>query len=246
MKDEIRQAFDAIHAPEELKADTKRALRARLHRHSAALPRTGALRVCAAAACVLALLVLGGYRFYFTPTSIISIDINPSLELTVNRFDRVIDAEGYNEDGVALADSLHLLNLPYQQAVDRVLESETVTDCLARQELLSIAVTQGDPGQGREILDYVSACTAGNPNAMCYGMGAEDAEQAHALGLSCGKYRAYLELQAQGIELAPEQVAEMTMRQIQALLQDGSAGNGGAGRPQGQGNGNRYRWANSR
>ena len=30
-----------------------------------------------------------------TPTAYISIDINPSLELGINRFDRIVSVEGY-------------------------------------------------------------------------------------------------------------------------------------------------------
>lgn len=242
MKDDIRRAFDRVRAPEELKTATKQALRPALRRRAAA-PRLRALRVSAAAACLFALLALGGYKLYFSPTSLISIDINPSLELAVNRFDRVVSATGYNDDGAALAGSLRLFNLPYQQAVERVLESDAVADSLARQELLSIAVVQGDGAQGQEILNYVSACTAGNPNAMCFGMAAEDAGQAHALGLSCGKYRAYLALREQGLDVTPEEVASMTMREIQALVED--AGSPAGQRGPGQGGGHRYGRENS-
>ena len=40
------------------------------------------------ACCLLVLLAgWGGHHAYFTPSAIISIDVNPSLELGVNRFD---------------------------------------------------------------------------------------------------------------------------------------------------------------
>mgnify|MGYP006964182038 CR=1 FL=1 len=55
-------------------------------------------RVLSVAACLL-LLFLGGRQFYFIPTVKISIDINPSMELGVNRFDRIVSVEGYNDDG---------------------------------------------------------------------------------------------------------------------------------------------------
>lgn len=206
----------------------------------------------AAAACLL-LLAFGGHRLYFTPTSVISIDINPSLELSVNRFDRVIDAEGYNGDGVQLVQSTRLLYQTYKQAVENVLNSPAVTECLAREELLSIAVVETDDAQGQEILDYVSACTAQTPGATCYSVRQEEVAEAHTLGLSYGKYRAYLDVKAQLPDITPEQIASMTMRQIRELLaQNGeisagtesggsfSPGNGGNGNP-GNGNGNRKR-----
>ena len=47
-------------------------------------------------ACFIFLLFsFSGYGLYFTKTSIISIDINPSIELNINRFDRVISINKY-------------------------------------------------------------------------------------------------------------------------------------------------------
>ena len=153
MREELRQAFDAVHADETLKARTRaRVLQAM--RPARRSPRW-APALAAAACCVVAVAGVGGYRLYFIPTSVISIDINPSIELDINRFDKVIRVNGYNEDGVAFADSLDVLYLDYSDAVDQIVTSETVTDCLARDELLSIAVVQSNPTQGQEIYDYV-------------------------------------------------------------------------------------------
>ena len=55
---------------------------------------------------LLTVTLWGGTWLYFTPTMEISVDINPSIELGVNRFDRVISVDGYNEDGQALAQLL--------------------------------------------------------------------------------------------------------------------------------------------
>ena len=98
----MKAAFDTVHADEELKQRTRDYLartiykkKRRVHPAVRALP--------ALAACLLLTLCLGGGYLYFVPTAYISVDINPSLELRVNRFDRVVDVEAYNEDGQALA-----------------------------------------------------------------------------------------------------------------------------------------------
>lgn len=218
MEHDIRQAFQEIHAEPQLKESTRRYLAGvrQRRRRSAPLRRAA---VCAAALCCLALACIGGYRLYFTPTSVISIDINPSIKLEVNRFDRVIAVEGYNEDGRALADTLDILYLQYGPAVDAVLASPAVTDCLEQDGFLSIAVVQSDEEQGQQILDYVSACTAHTPNSHCYGIGEHQAEDAHSLGLSYGKYLLYLELQQYGADYTPDQVKEMTMAQLRQILE---------------------------
>lgn len=57
----------------------------------------------ALAVCLLLLLSGGGYWVYFLPTAKIDIDINPSVALSINRFNKVLSVEGYNAGGQALA-----------------------------------------------------------------------------------------------------------------------------------------------
>ena len=76
------------------------------------------------------LALLGGRWLYFTPMAAISIDINPSLELSVNRFDRVIAITGFNEDGQALSDALDVKYKNYAQAVEQILHHDSVTALL--------------------------------------------------------------------------------------------------------------------
>jgi len=54
--------------------------------------------VCAAAACMM--LAVVGYAFYRMPIHYVCMDINPSVEIGINAFDRVVSVEAYNEDGL--------------------------------------------------------------------------------------------------------------------------------------------------
>ena len=75
MDEQIREAFGQLYAGEAMKENTRAALdRARSRRH-----RPVGYLAAAAACLVLLLAGLGGYRYYFTPTTYLSIDINPSL-----------------------------------------------------------------------------------------------------------------------------------------------------------------------
>lgn len=243
MEHKVKEAFDGVHASRQLQQDTARRVMSRMKRKKP----SPVLRTAWAAAACCALLLVVGLGLYRTPTSVVSVDINPSLELEINRFGKVISVTGYNEDGTALAQELDMVvHMDYQQAMDTVLSSDAVTDCLARDELLSIAVVDlSDDAQSQEILDYVSACTAGDSNTRCYGLGREEVAQAHELGLSYGKYRAYLDLQEAGISVTAEEVSRMTMREIRQLLDDTGSGSGqgsgqGSGSNQGPGNGQGY------
>lgn len=256
MNRNIQEAFDSIHADDHLKTATKAFIAQEMEkRQKKHLSFQWKFAYAIAACFVIFLAAFGGYRLYFTPTSIISIDINPSIELNINRFNKVIAVNGYNQDGVDFAQTLDVLYQDYESAVNEILESDTITECLSRDELLSVAVVEIDDTQGDAILDYVSQCTAGQENTYCYGVNSDEVALAHSLGLSYGKYKVYAEIQEYTSELTPEQANEMTMRQLRDLLaqlqsngedsstsqddhlQQGGNGNG-SGQGQGTGNGN--------
>lgn len=212
MRDRITQAFDQVHAEEALKASTRAFLQQKRYSHTRAKWPV-ALRLIPAAAC-LALAILAGRWLYFTPTVEISIDINPSLELGINRFDRVISATGYNEDGQEMLESLDLNNLDYNQAVELILNSDTVASLLSGDAVLTIGVIGPDGEQTTRVLSDMEDCTSHSDNMHCFHSYGEDADEAHELGLSCGKYQAYLQLKALDPSVTPDEVANMTMREI--------------------------------
>lgn len=251
MHDRIKTAFDQIHAEDALKAQTRACLtrEAQSRRH-----RSGRMRLISALACCLLVLLAGwgGYHVYFTPSAIISIDVNPSLELGVNRFDKVVSVEGYNDDGAALADAVDVKYMDYAQALTRILDSDAFAPYTSEDAAVSIAVFGSDEQKSSEMLSQVEACTAGYRNTHCYADSMEVAAAAHAAGLSCGKYRAYLELHELDPSVTPEDIQGMTMREIRDRIAtlsgggtiqeqntNGSAGSGHHGN--GAGNGKRKR-----
>lgn len=80
-------------------------------------------RFMAIAACIALLLISGlGLYTYFTPYSYVSLDVNPSVEFTLNRFDCVLSVEGVNDDGRTLVEDINLSKLrnrPIDYAVVR-------------------------------------------------------------------------------------------------------------------------------
>ena len=233
MERQFVKAMTQIQAEPALKERTRQAVRKQI-----------GLRKCmrpVLAACCLLCLTLYGSWLYFTPTSILSIDINPSIELSINRFDRVIDLKAFNEDGEALLQTLDVLHQSYTSAFETIMDSDMVTTCLSEDQLLSVAVVELDDQQGEVILDYVSECICQHENAYCYGITSDEVAQAHNLGLSYGKYRLYLELQTQNISISLDDVKQMTMKELQQLLnqQENEAPNG-SGYQQGYGHQHRY------
>lgn len=228
----LKEAFDGIQAEESLKEETQHAVLQAMRSggRGAKRRRPRWILALALAACCLLALGVGGHQLYFTPTTVLSIDINPSMEMDINRFGRVISLNGYNDDGVALAAELNVENKSYSDAVDALMANDTINDCLDRGEELSIAVVQtdgGKTGQSDAVLEYVSGCTAGHANAHCYALESDDSQMvdAHSAGLSCGKYHAYQELLAYDPSITPEEVQQMTMREIRERLAQYQGGN---------------------
>lgn len=217
MKDKLKTAFDQIHAEEELK-DKTRAYLAQKAREYAKPKFSSYAKLLSAAACLL-FIFFGSYWMYFLPTTEISIDINPSIELGVNRLDRVISVRSYNQDGQVLADSLDVQNLNYVTAIQQIMENEHINSLLSKDEFMTIAVVSSNDSQGQQILSRIQSCTKGQTNTYCYATSFEEVADAHSLGLSYGKYRAFLSLQALDPSITPEEIQGMSMREIRSLMQ---------------------------
>ena len=178
-----------------------------------------------AAACLFFIvLAAAGYRFYFSATAVISIDVNPSIELNINRFDTVISVKAYNEDGQKLADQLHVRFMKYMDAFRAIVDSEDFADYRSEEDFVSIAVAGYDEDQQKKILSDMESCTAQEKNMHCYHADEEEITAAHEEGLSCGKYRAYLELKKLDPDVTVDEVRGMTMREIRERIETLSPG----------------------
>lgn len=234
MDDRLRKAWNGVRAGEELKNRTKTVLSEKTSGYTRG--KAGASRRLIAAAACLLLMVLSGHWLYFTPTVEISIDVNPSIELGVNRFDRVISVSSCNQEGEELAEGLDIKYLDYLEAVEQILTSEEIDALLSGSEVMTIGVIGAEEGQAAEVLAEIEARTAGEANMYCFYADPEEVSQAHEAGLSYGKYKAFLELQGLDPTVTPEEVQTMTMREIRdriAQLSDGDSGEASLG----QGNG---------
>ncbi len=89
-------------------------------------------RIGIVAACVVSVLGIGGVSTYayYTPTSYVSLDVNPSIEYSLNTFDRVLSVKGVNDDGKNILDDIGLVRLK-NKAIDRAVR-ETI-NAIAKQ-----------------------------------------------------------------------------------------------------------------
>ncbi len=209
----IHNALSGIHADEELKSKTKEAVfKAVTQQGVRRRPRLVTIVSAAACAAVFAACAVG-WNVYFTPVYALSIDINPSVELGINRFDRVVSVKGYNEDGERIAENSDIKNMSYTDAVDTLLSSDTVREYTDSGADVVVGVSGGDRQKNSEIVAAVENCHRGT-GMHCYMISDEDAEAAHDCGLTPGKYLAYTELKKYDPSVTVEEIRDMPMREI--------------------------------
>ena len=213
MNETWKKAFDQIHAEPELKEHTRAYLKEKVYRTSAR-HASHIRRLAAASVFCLFLCAAGVCYLFFTPVTYISVDINPSLELGLNCFRRIISVEGYNDDGASLADSLDLKYLDYMDALDRILKSDTIETLLAGDNVLSLTVAGESETQNQEVLQNMETSVSGYSNVHCHSGDMEEVHEAHSCGMSFGKYQAFLILQELDPSVTSEDVQDLSMHEI--------------------------------
>lgn len=218
MDDRLKKAFGEIRAEKELKETTKNYIAYTLEKKHTKHAFPTKHIIPAAAFCFLLLLGIYGFGTFFIPVSTISVDINPSVELGLNRFDKVISVHAFNDDGKALADTLDVQYMNYTDAIHSILEAASDGQDSGKDPIVSITVVSSQDDTANKLMEGVQECTSGQENVYCYASSPEEVEQAHSLGLSYGKYRAFLELQELDPSITTEEIQGMTMREIRDMI----------------------------
>lgn len=217
LEKQLKEAFGAVHAEPSLKEDTMRRIRQETSRPRKRIV-SPVYRAALTAVCML-VLFFGGYgtRMFFEPVNIISIDINPSIELGVNAFDRVVTTEAYNPEGMELLENLDLRLRTWENALEQIVSSDAVQILLDGKESLVLTVVGKNEEKSRALCGEVRDRIGPAPNIHCLSTASKTVEPAHSCGLSYGKYLAYLDALEADETLTPEAVQNMTMRQIREL-----------------------------
>lgn len=225
----IHESMENIQASEELKQSTLRYLDGkRKKRHG--FKAHSFPGYILAAACLFFLLGMSGYSIYRKPVSYISIDVNPSIELSVNRFGKVVSAEAYNRDGQEILDHVSLKNVSYAKAIATLLEDEEYSRFLAVDSLVVITIVSDDSDAIRKTINADEALRM--YEAKTYTSDRTCMEEAHQHEMSFGKYRAYQELSQYDGNITVEDCHDMTMGEIHSRIascqnHDGTGGKEG-------------------
>ena len=213
-----------------------------------ARPLTRRAAIALAACLALAAVCVGGYAWAQAPCAYVAIDVNPSIELGINRLGNVASVRAYNEDGERLLQALDLDGLAFADAMAAL--EERLRGYLDDGATVEMTVVCDNERRAAELEQVGVGClsASGSGSVHCSHASSEEHHAAESAGMGLGKYRLYLELVDAGVDISPEEASAMTMRELRALLEDaGSASAGGsgsdagqaAGRAGGHGNGSR-------
>ena len=186
----------------------------------------------ALAACLLVAAIGAGLlgAAFTLPTAYVTLDVNPSLELALNRFDGVVGARGLNDDGTALLEETNVVGMSYEEAVESIELALGEAGYLAGDPVLVVTVTCDDEGRYDEIESVSRRClgSAGG-EVSCSHASEEEHHAAHDVGLGVGKWRVWSELVDAGSDLTAEDTAGMSVRELEDLLAELLDGQEGAG-----------------
>lgn len=183
---------------------------------AAARRRRPARAIAALAAClVLALAGFGLHSVYREPVAFVGIDVNPSIELGINRFDRVVEARPLNDDGRALLEDVALTGLGYQEAIDALTTSAAFAPYADAGSLVEVSVASADTALADRLAAQTDAALEALPcDHACGSVGTEVRDQASAAGMGMARYQAAQELVALDPSLTLDECAAMSMREL--------------------------------
>lgn len=189
-------------------------------------------KITAAAALFLLVIGIGAFT-YFHQSTYVSLDVNPSVEFSLNMYDRVLSVKGVNDDGEQILENIDIDNLS-NKTIDEAIKltvqniaDQGFFDSDVTGEMV-IAVSGKDLNKSAELADklkQISEKAAKEKNVTieveAEGVGRERVEQAKALGITPGKLRLIekLENSAEDPEsIIVEEWKDKTVKEIQKAI----------------------------
>ncbi|MEG1426289.1 MAG: hypothetical protein RSC76_01235, partial [Oscillospiraceae bacterium] len=217
MKTELKTAFAPIQADEKLKNDTLLFLKEKIAKTETRTQKPTYWRYAISTLACCMLLVAGVvlWNVYFTVNSYISIDINPSIELGLNCFNRVVSTKGYNDDGKQILTGIDVSNKSYEDAVQTLIDNAELQEYIQEDSLMVVTVVSD---REEELLDNLEKCTRKTETDFV-SCPKEDVEVAHHEELSVGKYRVFQEILALDPTFTLEECKTMNMRELKNRLE---------------------------
>ncbi len=188
-----------------------------------------AKKLCAAAASFFFLITAGlwGGSLYFTPVATVSMDVNPAIELKLNRYDKVISVRAMDEDASSIAEQAGMVYKDYGQAVASLFEDNSgLAPYLSDNPTVVFTVYADDAGREAVLTEGLERAAgnhvtiSGAPVSVeCHQVDSKTQEHARQYGVTPGKYLYLQQLMEADPSLEIEDYTHHTIRQIKEQIE---------------------------
>ncbi len=166
---------------------------------------------------------------YLAENSIVILDVNPSIALTVNEDEKVVSAEGLNEDGRTILNGMDLSDIDIAVAVNAVIGSMLQKGYLSDlQNAILVTVENEDAEKSAALQERISSIIGtalqdgnldGSVLSQTLNETADLAQMAQNYGISPGKAALIQEVMSQDPTLTLESLVPLSITEIALISQ---------------------------
>ncbi|MDI3481492.1 MAG: hypothetical protein PWQ97_1147 [Tepidanaerobacteraceae bacterium] len=192
-------------------------------------------RIAAAVIALMLLLGMGGYAIadYFNPVTFVTMDINPSIELILNRYERVLRVDAFDDEGSILAkDAGAFKNMKLEEALGILVDRAESQNYLKESGTLMLTISSKQKrvpgeldGKLKEVIKSRSAIQVIVENTSV-----EKHEEARRMKISQGKLLMYEKLKKVNPVISLEDVKKASISSIIEELKKSKAGTPAGGK----------------
>lgn len=204
LQNDVKRAFDKIHAEDNLKRQTINYLNNEIHKRKKQNHLFIFKKYTVLAAVLLVMFIIGAFSLdlYTKTVTFIDIDVNPSVEMAVNKYGRIVDIFSYNKEGDRVIAHLKVKNKPYDVGAKLVLERMQELGYIGDDATLSMTLQSNDSEKQGTMLNilknvvkiFMDKCDI-KTNTNVFSVSEEIKHSSHLHQLSPAKYLAITELQ---------------------------------------------------
>lgn len=179
-------------------------------------------------AVALVAVAVTGTLFLTSPSGYLSIDVNPSVEFSFNRLNRVVEANGLNPEAVALLDGKDFKGLEIDDAVREVVFSLLDNGYLSNEEAMLMFSTD-DKEASNVILQRIKNeavvwlkeyYETTSLISQSVSLNEDEIKLAHELGMSAGKYNLVKNILSSGKDVSTSTLMNMTIGELVRFAQE--------------------------
>lgn len=228
LQNDIKNAFDQIYAEKELKDNTLSFISHQIEFRQKFHLRKIKKHVLV---CTILIICMGirwfSSNIYSQSMSYIDIDVNPSLELAVNRYGRIVDVYAYNDDGSKILQGLKLKNKPYYNATETIFNAMKDMGYIKEQSVLSVTVQSYDETDQKNMLDILKNMAENfidEKQVSIYSVSEETKHNSHNHHITPAKYLAIAELQEVDPTATIERCKNLSIDQLEQMTHGHESG----------------------